>query len=233
MQKTHFYFSILFFLFFSSGFSQKEISIKVIPQNTQHPDIPTIPFEIEYKYRKFGIEYNHGFQYNPSPDLDMDMNEIITKINFNYFRSRLGFKYYRRDLNIKQFIGLNISYTPISFTRHNDEFYYKGDYYAYQSSDIAIKHYKIALLYGFKFPIYKITDIEVVSGLGIKYRHVYHNSLGLKIILPEDSNSWTGRNYGPTLIENPGDAFVPYVLMNVKFNFRIYNSKNKEKSTND
>ena len=146
--------------------------------------------------------------------------------NPKYFRSRLGFKYYRRDWKVKQFLGINFSFTPIEFQRYNDYFYANKNYYHFDSSDISIRQYKIALLYGFKFPIYKVTDIEIVSGVGVKYQTVQHKTTGLR--LANDYDELFGFD---TLDEDPGNKIVPYILMNLKFNFRIYNSENKTSST--
>lgn len=221
MFKTHFYFSILFFLFFSSGFSQKEISIKVIPQNLKHPDIPTLPFEIEYKFGKFGIEYNHGFKSHIATG-SYDGSDTDFKKNSSYFRSRLGLKYYRKNNRVKQFYGFNISYTPINYNRDYGDFYYEGKDYEYTASSISIKHFKAAILYGFKLPFSKLFDIEFVSGIGLKYRIVKHHVFELRENNYEDDILFIDID---TLNENPGSAIVPYFLTNIKLNFNFYKSK--------
>lgn len=231
MQKTHFYFSILFFLFFSSGFSQKEVSVKVIPQNIMHPFIPTVPLEIEYKFGRIGIEYNHGFKLNR---IISGSGNDIGRQNAHYFRSRLGLKYYFTNTGrVKQSTSLNLSYTPISYQRYDNVYAVNSVWYRYDFSSIVMRHYKAAIVYSVKILVFKEFDIELMGGLGAKFRHNRHyNTTGLRRDIYEignenrNQNSANNDNEHPNAFsENPGSEFVPYFVTNVKLSFRIFNSK--------
>ena len=210
---------IIVICFPSNTYTQLAFGLKITPQNVFHPYTPIFPVGFELTSGNFGIEYEHGFKTKP---LEYDLK--LTAFNQTYFRSRLGIRQYLNTPNIKQFLGIYVSYLPYRYQKNNG-WYKKGDEtYKYESSEINIQYFKFNFYYGLKLPIHKSFNFEFLTGIGYKHKKVSHQTTGE--YLTEDLWS-SGIPKGWIDIDRKAGSFYkPSLLFNFRLEYLIYQQKN-------
>ncbi len=153
--------------------AQSSLALKLSPFNTVVLDETRtiLPIGIEFKFNRFGIEYEHGFKTGITKPNTITENE-------KGFRSKLAAQYYFLDRNIKMFTGFSYYQFPQNYTVENDYFTNQnGEAYSFDFSEVEVKNNTFHIFYGAKFPLGPKFIFELIAGAGIKYLDVKNTNV--------------------------------------------------------
>ena len=198
----------------SSTFGQSSLYAKIAPQNILHPELALIPVSLEYQFKNFGLEYEHGFQLN---SFFLDWN--ARKTSMSYFRSQVSLRYYlRNDEYTKWYLAFNFSYLPLRYISTNNWYTVNGTNLHYKSSEVIRYKFRYLLVSGFKIPLKNNISCEFNTGLGIRNRLVVHQPTGISI---QDDflirNEWI-----KPFDREAGSSIIPSVYLSFRFQYQLF-----------